>query len=82
MAFLKGQTSVIIETITVIVFSNTIDFSEVWSDSLIAPAASLNVWQWYEAFEGYVHKMLLKVNYFASDKGENLHCRIFTEAEM
>ena len=26
--------------------------------------------------------MLLKVNYFASDKGKSLHCRVFIEAKM
>ena len=26
--------------------------------------------------------MLLKVNYFSSDKGKSLHCKIFMEAKM
>ena len=51
-------------------------FNQVWSDSPIAPTASLIVWQQYRTFNGSGNFIRRYVNYFAA-KGKSLIRRVF-----
>ena len=53
---------------------------QVWSSSAIAPTARLIAWQLYGTFNdsrNLICEVLLKLNFFAPDKGKSLICRIF-----